>query len=914
MTSVFAYLLLGMGNGAVYAALGLALVMTYKSSGVVNFATGAVALYAAYTFAFLRHGQLLIPIPGLDSTVDVGGPWAVMPALIVSVLLASIVGVIAELVVFRPMRTAPVLAKAVAAIGVMLVLQALIALQVGPNTPTVAPIFKQKNLHIGDAVVPTDRLWLAAVIVCLAVCAGLVLKYTRFGIATEASAESEKGALLTGLSPDRISLANWALSSATAAIGGIVIAPIVPLNPIAYTMFIVPALAAALVGDFAGIGITVAAGLVIGMLQSETTYLQSIWDAMPDAGMAEAVPLVLILAFLLIRGRPLPGRGAVSTNDLGRSPRPRRIVVPTLICVAVAVVALLITSGSLRLAVISSMIFGMIALSQLVVTGYAGQVSLAQLTLAGTGAFALSRFGSNMGIPFPFAPLLAALVAMVIGVVVGLPALRVRGLPLMVATLALAVFAEAFWFRNPSLNGGIDGAPIKPPSIFGIDLGIGAGDGYPRIAFGILCLVVLTITALAVAALRRSRLGASMLAVRANERSAASAGIDVGATKLLAFAIASFIAGLGGSLLAYQQTLAAAGTYAVFSGIALFAVIYIAGVTSITGSLLAGIMAPGALMYFIMDRYLHFGDYYMLASGALLILTVVTSPDGIAGRITNLRPAKRSSNTEVARGADPALEAETETAQAPARTIGDPVLTVDGVSVKYGAVTAVDDVSFELRAGEIVGLIGPNGAGKTTLVDAICGFVPSTGQVSTDERRIDGLAPHRRTRAGLGRTFQDIELYDDLSVSENLKVAAGRSPEGAVDNALRLLGISDLADVAAADLSQGQRQLVSVARVLAGEPRVALLDEPAAGLDTAESQWLGARLRAAQTSGTAMLLIDHDMDLVLGVCDRVIVLDLGAVIATGTPDEIRTSDKVIEAYLGAPLASGEPDAAMEEQK
>lgn len=902
MTSVFAYLLLGMGNGAVYAALGLALVMTYKSSGVVNFATGAVALYAAYTFAYLRHGELLVPIPGLKSTIDVGGPWSVLPALVVAVVLAAVVGVIVELLVFRPMRTAPVLAKAVASIGVMLVLQALIALQVGSDTPSVAPIFKQSTIRIGDAVVPTDRLWLAAVIISLAVCAGLVLRYTRFGIATEASAESEKGALLTGLSPNKISVANWALSSATAGIGGVVIAPIVPLNPIAYTMFIVPALAAALVGDFASIGVTVAAGLAIGMLQSESTYLQSVWDTLPDAGLAEAIPLILILGFLLLRGRPLPGRGAISTSDLGRSPRPKRIVVPALISVAIAVVALVATTGSLRLAVISSMIFAMIALSQLVVTGYAGQVSLAQLTLAGTGAFALSRFGVNMGLPFPIAPLLAAVVAMVIGVVVGLPALRVRGLPLMVATLALAVFAEAFWFRNPSFNGGIDGAPIENPTLFGLDLGIGAGDGYPRIAFGLLCLVVLTLTALAVAALRRSRLGASMLAVRANERSAASAGINVGTTKLAAFAIASFIAGLGGSLLAYQQTLAASASYMVFSGIALFAVIYIAGVTSITGAILAGLMAPGALMYFATDRWLSFGDYYMLASGVLLILTVVTSPDGIAGRLTNLRPAKRS-EVEVSRGTDAVPDADV-----PARTIGEPVLTVDRVSVKYGNVTAVDDVSFELRAGEIVGLIGPNGAGKTTLVDAICGFVPATGRVTAGDVRLDRMSPHRRARAGLGRTFQDIELYDDLTVAENLKVAAGRSPDGAAEHALELLGITDLADVAAADLSQGQRQLVSLARVLAGEPRVALLDEPAAGLDTAESQWLGARLRAAQTSGTAMLLIDHDMDLVLGVCDRVIVLDLGAVIASGTPDEIRTSDKVVEAYLGSPLATSTTEA------
>ena len=913
MTDHLAFLVLGLGNGAVFAALGLALVMTFKSSGVVNFATGAVALYAAYTYAFLRQGELLNPIPGFPTTISLGSDVGVAVALLISVVIAAILGVILYLLVFRPMRTAPALAKAVAAIGLMLVIQALIALRVGEDTPSVGPIFKVETFKIGSSTVPTDRLLLAVVIVGLAICAGLVLRYTRFGVATEAAAESEKGALVTGLSPDRIAIANWALSSATAGLGGVLIAPIVPLNPVAYTMFIVPALAAALVGNFTAISVTVGAGLVIGMLQSEATKLQTTWDWMPDAGVAEAVPLILIIGFLLVRGQPLPGRGAVIRQDLGRSPRPQHLLVPGIIGVVVAVIALLTTSGSLRLAVIATMIYGIIALSQVVVTGYAGQVSLAQLTLAGVGAYALSRLTEDLNLPFPIAPLLAACAATVIGVIVGLPALRVRGLPLMVATLALAVFCEAFWFRNPSLNGGLQGAPVDAPSIFGIDLGIGAGEGYPRLAFGILCLVVLTVVAYGVAALRRSGLGASMLAVRANERSAAAAGINVGVTKLIAFAIASFLAGLGGALLAYQQTLATAGTYAVFAGIGLFAVTYVAGVTSISGAILAGVIAPGGVMYFAVDKYASFGDYYMLVSGILLVLTVVTSPDGLVGYLHTLPfPGRRSAPP----AEQPAESSTTPVADAPTPPGGSVVLSVRDVTVRYGAVTAVRDVGFDVRAGEIVGLIGPNGAGKTTLIDAISGFAPAEGSVALEGSAIDGLAPHRRSRAGLGRTFQDIELYGELSVAENLAIAARRAPGDTSDNVrnvLRMLEIAHLRHVPAADLSQGQRQLVAVARVLAGQPRVALLDEPAAGLDSTESRWLGDRLRAARAHGVSMVLVDHDMDLVLSLCDRVIVLDLGEVIADGTPDEIRTSPAVVGAYLGTPSSAkaAEPDAVKE---
>ncbi|GAA12967.1 branched-chain amino acid ABC transporter permease/ATP-binding protein [Gordonia alkanivorans] len=914
MTDHLAFLVLGLGNGAVFAALGLALVMTFKSSGVVNFATGAVALYAAYTYAFLRQGELLNPIPGFPTTISLGSDVGVAVAVLISVVIAAILGIILYLLVFRPMRAAPALAKAVAAIGLMLVIQALIALRVGENTPSVGPIFKVDTFKIGSSAVPTDRLLLAVVIVGLAICAGLVLRYTRFGVATEAAAESEKGALVTGLSPDRIAIANWALSSATAGLGGVLIAPIVPLNPVAYTMFIVPALAAALVGNFTAISVTVGAGLVIGMLQSEATKLQATWDWMPDAGVAEAVPLILIVGFLLLRGQPLPGRGAVIRQDLGRSPRPEHLLVPGIIGVVVAVIALLATSGSLRLAVIATMIYGIIALSQVVVTGYAGQVSLAQLTLAGVGAYALSRLTENLNLPFPLAPLLAACAAMVIGVIVGLPALRVRGLPLMVATLALAVFCEAFWFRNPSLNGGLQGAPVDSPSIFGIDLGIGAGEGYPRLAFGILCLVVLTVVAYGVAALRRSGLGASMLAVRANERSAAAAGINVGVTKLFAFAIASFLAGLGGALLAYQQTLATAGAYAVFAGIGLFAVTYVAGVTSISGAILAGVIAPGGVMYFAVDKYASFGDYYMLVSGILLVLTVVTNPDGLVGYLHKLPyPGRRTARPAAEQPVEPPA---TPVADTPAPPTGSVILSVRDVTVRYGAVTAVRDVGFDVRAGEIVGLIGPNGAGKTTLIDAISGFAPADGTVSLDGASIDGLAPHRRSRAGLGRTFQDIELYGELSVAENLAIAAQRAPGDTSDNVrkvLQMLEIDHLCEVPAADLSQGQRQLVAVARVLAGQPRVALLDEPAAGLDSTESRWLGDRLRAARAHGVSMVLVDHDMDLVLSLCDRVIVLDLGAVIADGTPDEIRTSPAVVGAYLGTPSSAmaAEPEPMKE---
>ena len=254
------------------------------------------------------------------------------------------------------------------------------------------------------------------------------------------------------------------------------------------------------------------------------------------------------------------------------------------------------------------------------------------------------------------------------------------------------------------------------------------------------------------------------------------------------------------------------------------------------------------------------------------------------------------------------------------------VLSASGISVSFGGVHAVVDVDIDVAPGELVGLIGPNGAGKTTFVDAITGFVPHRGKTALDGADITGLSPHERSRRGLARTWQAIELFDDLTVRENLTVAAHHpsllttlkdlftnplARSSVVDEALAVFALEPFAEATPSELTQGQRKLVAVARALAARPKLLCLDEPAAGLDAHESIAFGKHLREIVDRGTPIILIDHDMGLVLGISDRVFVLEFGRVIAVGTPSDVRADAKVVAAYLGS--ASSEAKALTDDR-
>jgi branched-chain amino acid transport system permease protein len=891
---ILLFSLLGLGSGALIAGIALGVVLTYRGSGIINLATGGMAMFAGYAFWALTTDLLHL------STV---------PALLISLVIVLAVGAAIELVAFRPLRTAPPLAKLVSSLGVLLVLQASMLLAFGTTAQPEPNVLPQNTVKVLGAVIPVDRFILTGIVIVLAAVLAALYRFTRFGLATRAASENEVVAMLGGLSPNRLSMINTLLASVIAGGIGILAASITQLDTETLPLQIVPALAAALLAGFTSFGIACAAGIGLGIVGSLIQYVTSLSWFPQSGGVAlpgvyELVVFVLIVLFMYLRGASLPSRGELVEQRLPEAPRPRRLAMPALVFSLVCAVALVVFPFDFREALVNTMIGTLIALSLVVITGFVGQISVVQLTLAGVSGFTISHLAVNAGIAFPLAPILGAGVALILGLITAASALRVRGVSLAVVTLAAVVAITNFGFVNTTWGGGQTGSPVPEPKLLGLDLGPRAAfrglDGnLPSPVFGWVVLAVTVGVCVLVGLLRRGSHGQRMLAVRSNERAAAAAAIDPRAVKFLAFGISSVIAGLAGALYAYNFSSVSADRFDPFTALSLIAFAYAGGITLISGAVFAGLISTQALFPYALDKWFGInGNWFLLFGGAILIITLIQNPEGVAGAFYkrfHKRPPIHPPEPDASEMGLAALDVPGAVAPGiPAGRPGAPVLAVTGLSVAFGGVHALQDVNLDVHQGELVGLIGPNGAGKTTLIDAVTGFVPFTGRVQLDGEDIGSLSAYQRARRGLSRTWQNTDLFDDLEVGENVAVAS----HSASEESLGLVDLGWAAEAMPDQLPEGTRKLVGVARALAGQPRLLCLDEPGAGLDAGESEELGRTLRELADRGQSTLLIDHDMGLVLGICDRVVVLEFGQVIADGPPEAVRRDERVIAAYLG----------------
>ncbi len=644
-------LVLGLGAGSVVAALAIGVVLTYRASGVVNFAHAAVGMWLAYIYRALRGtGDLVLPVPGESMrlplfTAGVPGRRAAVccgvpttgVAFAITLAYAALFGLLLYVLVFRPLRQAPTLARVVASLGVFLYLFSVADLQFagsGAASNRVATaILPNDSVELAGVVIPQDRLWLAGLVVLATVILTTVFRFTRFGLATRAAAESEKGAVLLGLSPDRLASVNWMLATVLAGAAVVLFEPIAGLAPSTTSLLIVPALAAALLGRFTSFALTTAAGLGIGMAQSWLLQAQAHNDWMP-AGIQVAFPLIVIIAIMGVRGELIPTRGELRESQYPRSPRPTHVGPATAMLCALASLVLLTAGSEWRQAVILSTIFALLALSVVVLTGYVGQISLAPVAFSGVAAFSMVKL-TDWGLGFPLAPLGGALVATALGLALALPAVRVRGMNLAIATVAAAVAIEEVVLRWEWFSGGGLGRKVPAPELAGIDLGIAAtGADFPRSVFGLVCVATLAVCAVAVANLRRGSTGLWFLAVRSNERAAAAAGIDVRRVKLGAFALSSFLAGMGGCLLAYQRQALSASSFAIFESLSLLAMTYLAGIAGLAGALLAGAFAKGGILTVAMGD--ESSRYQFALNGVALVVVAILYPNGITGAAGSL--------------------------------------------------------------------------------------------------------------------------------------------------------------------------------------------------------------------------------------------------------------------------------------
>jgi sulfate-transporting ATPase len=893
---------LGVGLGAMYALIALGLVLIYRGSGVLNFAQGAIAVCATY-FWYELH---------------INAEWPFAAAAGLALVVAGGAGVLIHWLVMRPLRHASPLARTVATLGLFLTLESVIVLRYGTEVTNVPSTLPSTVTRVLGIPVSVDRLLLLALASAVSVTLWAVYRFSPFGRSTTAVAENQYAAATFGLSPDFVASANWALGCALAALAGIMSAPILSLNVSSITTLMLASLAAALAAKFRSFMIVLVASLGVAVAQTELTR----WVTNPGlTGLSATVPFVVIVVVIAVRGQAIPLRDfllerlpAVGTGRM----TPVRAVVAT--TVVVAAIATLSEAWADAFAV--TFAFAAFMLSFVVIIGYTGQISLAQWSLAGVGAWVAGRLIAGMGVPLPLAALLGIAATVPVGLGLALPALRTRGVNLAVVTLGLGTALEVMIFDNNALTGGYQGTTVTP-EVFGWNFGAAA---HPY-RFAYVALGGFVVVAIIVANVRRGVTGRRMLAVRNNERAATALGIGVRSVKMYAFGLAAAIAAVGGIIASFPVGSVDYTQFSALASVEYTALAFLGGIGFILGPIQGAVLVPGAVGSQLGDTVIAGFDRYLgLIGGVGLLVIILMNHDGVAAQIERQakwvagrrpgsvrRTAARAPFFSRRRQAVRAVPPRTETAR---RRVPPKPLKVRDLTVKYGNVVALSNVSLSVEPGRVTGLIGPNGAGKTTLLDAVTGFVrPVAGTIGLGGYDISRKPAVARARAGIGRSFQSLELFEDMTVSENIFAASdprgwrynlsdvARPTKSALSPELlavvREFQLEDYLDHAATALPYGRRRLLAIARAVAGWPSVLLLDEPAAGLSGMELRELADVVRRLATEwGMAVLLIEHDMEFVLNTCDDLEVIDFGRNISGGSPECVRSDEAVIAAYLG----------------
>jgi ABC-type branched-subunit amino acid transport system ATPase component/ABC-type branched-subunit amino acid transport system permease subunit len=923
---------IGVVRGLIVALIAMGIVLIYRSSRVINFAVADLGVPAAALLA-LMAGK---------------AHWPYWPSLALAVGAGTLSGTVVELAVIRRLFKAPRVIVLVATIGVAELARAITLTLPNYRTGELQTKFPSPitgEWHLGSVTIEGPQLLVLIVVPVITLGLWWLLGHTRFGVSVRASATNSDLARLTGINPKMVSTAIWTIAGFLSAVSIILYATeqgsseLVTIGP--ETLLL--GLSAALVGDMRSFPRAVAGAIGIGVL-----YQVLVYNFPSTVGLVQFVVLILVL-FLVARMSRSDDSGAESFSFAPRVPPvPERLreiwwvrrmpqLLAGLALLAAIVLPLIVTESFHHQTYAMVLAFALCAVSVTVLTGWGGQLSLGQMAFAGIGALSAAAFvrgvsvdigwrstrilqGSLPKIPFIPALLLGATVACLVAVAVGFGALRVKGLLLGVSTMAFAIAAQAYIFSRPIFTGELDATTVQLPrgNLGPIDL------AQLNRSYYYFTLAALVIVLLVVGHLRRTGIGRRIIGVRENEPAASALTVSPRRAKLTAFAVAGFVAGLGGAILGglvvtigFQERF-----FRVEDSLLLVAVAVIGGLGSLAGAVVGAVWVVGLPAFWPDNQTV---PLFTSSIGLLIILLYI--PGGFTqigywcrSGILNWLEQRLPEATTKTRTAPPVSLTRAPTSKPVGANADGSVLSTTGLTVRFDGIVAVDSVDFHADAGEVIGLIGTNGAGKSTLLNAVGGYVPNHGSVALLGKNVSRLPAHRRSHLGLGRTFQAATLFPELTVRETVQLALEarhatsfwgsllwlpgatrdeRSKRAEAAELIDFLGLGRYADRFIAELSTGTRRIVELAAVLAVAPRVICLDEPTAGVAQREAEAFGPLIkRVQQELDATLIVVEHDLPLIMAISDRVYCMEAGAVIAEGTSDSIRSDPLVIASYLG----------------
>jgi ABC-type branched-subunit amino acid transport system ATPase component/branched-subunit amino acid ABC-type transport system permease component len=909
LSDLLPYIVAGIVTGSVYALISTGLVLTYKTSGIFNFGQGALATVAAYAFYYLN--------------VDRGINWEWSAAITV-LIVGPLMGLVMERIARRlsHQRTAW---KVVGTVGLILLVEGLGSLAYGPSPLPVPQFLPDGNqtFRLLGVNVQYSQATIAAIALVVVSILYILFRKSRLGIAMRAVVENPDLVDLHGQSPTRIRRTAWIIGSMLASLSGVLILPSLGLDPLTLTYLAVPAFAAAAIGMFSSIPLAFAGAIVVGVAQSVVTMYEARFPQV--AGISSGIPFAILIVVMLVTPKAKlmpPSSVEQRPHLLWHGPPLLRSIAYVVVFGFLATVPLWVSVYKLSPYWIGALTTTLFILSLGLLVRTAGIVSLCTCAFAAIAAVTFSHLAVQHGVPWLAAVLLGALVAVPVGAILALPAIRLSGLFLALTTFGFALLIEQTLYSQSWMFGVSDlGLTMPRPSWASSDT-----------AFYYVVLVVVVLAVGAIAAIHRGRLGRMLLGMGDSPKAVTMLGLNTSTSRLLAFCISAFIAGIAGVLQGAMLMNASATetSYSSFNSLLLLCVLALAPFRVPWYAIFAGVTyvipgyIPGETTTYVMTALFGFFAIQVSAQGGPLAM-----PRRWRQAIER-RFGKAHTTTERAKLVEPTDQAKTRLTQRH-RSDTSAGIAVTDLTVRRGGLLAVNGVSLSAPMNQITGLIGPNGAGKTTLFDACSGLVrPRAGSISLHGQDLNRRRPDARARAGLGRTFQVMELCESLSVADNVALGweARRAGVGrqlfatrsdmrlrntAADEAMELCGITDLAGAQAGSLSIGQRRLVELARVLAGSFDMLLLDEPSSGLDTRETKRFAEVIKqVVRERGCGILFVEHDISLVLDVCEHIYVLDFGELIFQGSPEQVAASAEVQAAYLGAAVPADPLQTRTEE--